>query len=585
MKPPARTLLAGIAGVLATVVVPVAPAAAAPYGCDASALRGTVIGSATVEPITANRGAVACTTAIAGGAEALKVSTLLSAGAASAATSLTGPADRQADQAALAAGGIADLKVGSLPDLGIALDLTAVNAAIDAIPPIGLTITPAINGTPATITVDPITVPAITVPGTTTTTPATTIPGVSIPLPGVSLPDLGLPVAGTRSTHTTLSADIRPALKALAGQLGALPRIDLVRLQSAMAYAGARCQDGRSVPSGVAQTAGLTVLGQAVDTNKAVNAPLRILDTKSIVPAAILDDPALLQLVAGPIAMDATVLKTVLTPVLGAIPAISIPEALATLKVTPAHQIVAGSRLVQRALRVELSGLGRSLVDLTIGEAAVTAGGIDCSAGEGAVLGASEQALSCTKRKLVLIDVLQGPTKAQFYGAADKKYIGKTVSIYFRADGKRVARAKVRKDGSFRASAKLPKRSLRSTNKARYQARIGRERSLSLKLQRRMTVRSIRSSGGKVVIVGRVKGPLTRPKRTSVTVRRRLSCKKYETVKKVKVSKNGTYRVVLDAPPGQTAAVYRMQTKVQKTKRNKKRFPTYTLPRAVNLLD
>lgn len=559
MKPPARALLAGTAVAFATLVVP-APALAAPYGCDASAVRGSVLGGATVEPITANRGAVACKTATAGGAEALKVSTLLSAGAASAATSLTGPADRQADQAALAAGGVADLTVGSLPDLGIALPLDAVNAAIDALPPISITASSGSPGTvvtlPPTVITDPVTGTTITVPGSTITLPATLPVGVTV--------------------------DVRPALKALAGQLGALPRTAILRLQSAMAYAGARCQDGDATPTGVAQSAGLTVLGQPIDTSKAFDGTVKLLDTQKLDVGKL--DPNLFVISGGPLTIDLATLQTLLAPALAALPAISIPEAAARVRVVPGEKIVEGSRLVQRALRVQIDGLGRPLLDLTIGEAAVTAGGIDCDAASGAVLGASESALECTTRKLVLVDVLQGRTNVHLYGAADKKYIGKKVSIYFRATGKRVARATVRKDGSFRVMTKLPSRRLRSTNKARYQARIGKERSLSLKLQRRMTVRSIRSSGGKVVIIGKVAGPLTRPKPTRVTVRRRLSCKKYETVKHVTPSKNGTFRVTLDAPPGQTTSVYRMQTRVQKTKRNRKRFPTYTLPRAVNLL-
>jgi hypothetical protein len=47
--------------------------------------------------------------------------------------------------------------------------------------------------------------------------------------------------------------------------------------------------------------------------------------------------------------------------------------------------------------------------------------------------------------------------------------------------------------------------------RARYQARIGRERSLDLKLLRRMLVEEMSSSDGDVTIKGRVLGPLGKP--------------------------------------------------------------------------
>ncbi len=128
----------------------------------------------------------------------------------------------------------------------------------------------------------------------------------------------------------------------------------------------------------------------------------------------------------------------------------------------------------------------------------------------------------------------------------------------------------------------LPPRSLRASNRARYQARIGAERSLDLKLFRRMLVEQMSSRHGNVTIKGRVVGPLGRPLR-AVTIKRRVSCTKEVTVKAVKPDASGRFAVTIPAPPTGQAAVYRLQTSVPKSARNPKLFPTFTLPRAVEL--
>src|SRR6185503_15149550 len=75
------------AGVIATAGA--APAAAAAWTCDASAVRGTLAAAPPFEPVTANRGAAACAPATAGGASALAALPVgLSGGGLAAATSL-----------------------------------------------------------------------------------------------------------------------------------------------------------------------------------------------------------------------------------------------------------------------------------------------------------------------------------------------------------------------------------------------------------------------------------------------------------------------------------------------------------------
>ena len=97
-----------------------------------------------------------------------------------------------------------------------------------------------------------------------------------------------------------------------------------------------------------------------------------------------------------------------------------------------------------------------------------------------------------------------------------------------------------------------------------------------------MIVRSVRSDGGKVTISGRVSRPLGRPAR-SIRVVRRVSCKHSVVVARVKPRRDGTFRVTVAAPPKTLAAVYRLGTQVRKNTRNPKLFPTFTLPRAVEV--
>jgi hypothetical protein len=178
--------------------------------------------------------------------------------------------------------------------------------------------------------------------------------------------------------------------------------------------------------------------------------------------------------------------------------------------------------------------------------------------------------------------VLRHGKRVRILGVADRKLAGKRVSIRFTATGRRVASAVVNRSGTFRTTAPLPPRRLRTTNAARYQAVLGHEKSLRLKLVRRMIVQSVRSRSGKVTIRGRVTMPLGKPAKR-IAVVRRVSCKHSVVVKRIKPRRNGRFTVTVSAPPKTQAAVYRLSTKVRKNTRNPKLFPTFTLPRAVEV--
>ena len=89
---------------------------------------------------------------------------------------------------------------------------------------------------------------------------------------------------------------------------------------------------------------------------------------------------------------------------------------LADVRVTPGAQSSDGTRLVQQALNVNVSALGQTLADLVLGEARVSAAGVDCS--PGAARTAAQ--LQCTHRRLVLTDVVRRDGRVRLVGAADR---------------------------------------------------------------------------------------------------------------------------------------------------------------------
>jgi len=170
----------------------------------------------------------------------------------------------------------------------------------------------------------------------------------------------------------------------------------------------------------------------------------------------------------------------------------------------------------------------------------------------------------------------------RLFGVADRRFAGRRVTIRFTATNKIVARPLVRRTGLFTASAPLPRRKIRATNKARYIARIGKEKSFRLKLVRRMLVSSTKVRARKVTITGRVVLPLASPVR-QVVVKRRVSCGRYRVIKRFTPPPSGRFRVTLAGPPSRQAAAYRLQTRVRKYVTNPKTFPTFTLTRYVDL--
>ena len=191
--------------------------------------------------------------------------------------------------------------------------------------------------------------------------------------------------------------------------------------------------------------------------------------------------------------------------------------------------------------------------------------------------------LGCTERLVVLEDVVPDRGRVKLVGVADRRFAGQTVAISFVPTSKVVARPTVSADGSFSAIAPLPPKRLRNSNLARYEARIGSQRSLKLKLARRMRITGITASSGKVTITGRVIGPLAaRRADRGIELERRVSCSRNVRVARTTPRADGSFRLSIAAPADQASAVYRLRTKVRRSLKTSKSVETFTLPRGVD---
>jgi hypothetical protein len=372
----------------------------------------------------------------------------------------------------------------------------------------------------------------------------------------ISLPTTTLPVPGMGNVDITSA--LSSMIPAAAGPLAAV--------QVSSATASGHCSGGQPALTGSSHILGVTVAGQELPVDQAVTQVVHLtgtLDPSQLSPSAL---PAPLnQLPASQ-----------LQPLLDALPPVPFDSPV-QVRLTPGSQTRQNGTLTQNGLGLFLAIAGQTVTDLTLGRATISQGDVSC----GAVTLAAAQ-LQCTTRKLALIDVLERKGYARLYGAADRKYIGKRVNVVSSWNGKVVARPTVQHDGTFTAKGALPPMALRHGNRARYQAQIGKEKSLRLKLFRRMLVTKMTSAKGKVTIAGRVTLPLGTPVQ-SITIKRRVSCTKNVVAKKIHPDSKGRFSVTLGAPPSGQAAVYRLATKVRKNTHNKKLFPTFTLPRAVAL--
>jgi hypothetical protein len=187
----------------------------------------------------------------------------------------------------------------------------------------------------------------------------------------------------------------------------------------------------------------------------------------------------------------------------------------------------------------------------------------------------------CSSRALVLNDVVIHGSHVLLNGSAASSLDGRQVKIIFGAS-RQVGITTVGANGLFSASVPLPPARLRASNSARYTAESGGQRSLSLKLTRRLSLESPTVVGGRVILVGQVVPPLASPV-AAVTVEQQLKCGSASRVLKFKPAVNGHFRVSISVPAGASAAIYRLTTSVRESTHSRRSFATYSLPLPVAL--
>ena len=500
-----RLLLPALA--LITFAFAASSAEARDFNCDASALRLTLGGAQTIEPMTANRGASSCKT--------VKSQTSLQTGVVDGGA-LIAETNVPAVNSAEARGGLASLSVGLGALAGIPVPTLD---AIDAIAP------------------------------------------VPLPLPAPLKP---------------VTADIRPAVKALV--TGALSG-ELLQVDGSMATADATCVNGQPQLTGKSSVLGIKVLGQTLPTDAVIQQALTLYNGQTINPGAL--DLSKIVLPAG-LSFTDPALGQILQDALGTALAqnpITIPASVVDVSITPSSQQSAGGGLTQRGLQISLGIAGQSVLSAVIGEARVSTDSITCSAQAVANQKINNAALSCGTRRLALINVIDRGSYVALYGAADRRLAGRHVAIRSLADGRIVARPRVASTGLFHARAPLPAQRWRYTNRARYVAVYGHDRSLNLKLHRRMVFTSVRKTGGKVILSGVVTKPWANPQ-TPIVIRQRVTCHKQVVVARLRPDSHGRFRVTLKAPKNNDVGVYRATTMVGYP--DGPDFRTYTLPGLVS---
>ena len=171
-------------------------------------------------------------------------------------------------------------------------------------------------------------------------------------------------------------------------------------------------------------------------------------------------------------------------------------------------------------------------------------------------------------------------------GVAPPAAAGKRVTILSAWNGKPIAKPTVQPDLTFSATAPLPPRRLRFTNKARYVATLGARRSLVLKFARRMYTTAITTAGRTITFTGTITGPLARPIQP-VFIRASTACStigKGVIVATVRPSSRGVFAAQLTLPASQSVVYLRAQTKVRKNTRSKKTFASFTLIRGLKVV-
>jgi hypothetical protein len=183
----------------------------------------------------------------------------------------------------------------------------------------------------------------------------------------------------------------------------------------------------------------------------------------------------------------------------------------------------------------------------------------------------------------VLNDAYIHGNRVALAGGAVKNLIGKTIKILFGTALKQVATAVVQSNGQFATTAPLPPARIREALSTRYEAAYGKDRSLHLKLTRRLLLEPPRFSAGVVTLTGRESLPLTKPV-APIVVEQQLECGHTTIAKTITPPKSGLFHITVAVPARAKAGIFTLKSKVAANSHSLAHgFTTYSLPLPVVL--
>jgi hypothetical protein len=191
--------------------------------------------------------------------------------------------------------------------------------------------------------------------------------------------------------------------------------------------------------------------------------------------------------------------------------------------------------------------------------------------------------LGCSRSQLVLNDAYIHGSRVLLIGSAAKSLIGKKVKIIFGTGSQQVASTTVKANGEYSTTAPLPPARIREALTTRYTAEIGSQRSLHLKLTRRLELEPPKASAGTVTLSGRVFLPLTKPI-SPIVVEQQLECGKTTVIDTFTPPASGLFHLTLRVPANARAGIYTLKSKVAANLHAVRHgFTTYSLPLPVIL--
>jgi peptidyl-tRNA hydrolase len=182
----------------------------------------------------------------------------------------------------------------------------------------------------------------------------------------------------------------------------------------------------------------------------------------------------------------------------------------------------------------------------------------------------------CFKKGITIIDLGPKGKKVTLRGFARLSYVGQKVTIRYKGTPKKVtATAVVQPDGSFVSTFKAPAKKLWLTNKARYQASVGNEKTAWMKLSRRVRTATATFANGKLTVKGELVKPLM-PK-ASATVKARTGCDgPWKTIGATKVSRAGRFSTSIPYVPETGIVFVRISTVVSSSAKKPKPARTFS---------